>query len=232
VDELKLREELLYRARDGDRAAREELVERHRHFILSVAAACCKKRITWSDDAASIALIAFNEAVDTYKDDRGVPFPAFARLVIRSRVADFYRKEARATAESLEQVAAIGGLAAAVATGRFAEEEVIRERREEIERYRKLLGEFGLSFKDLVAAAPKHRDARTNFLRVGRALAENQELFKQLIEKKRVPLTELSLVTGVPRKTLERGRRYVLAVSLIFGYPEEFTYLYSHLKYC
>ena len=222
----------MHRARGGDREAREELVERHRHFILGAAAACCKRRITWHDDAASIALIAFNEAVDTYKDDRGVPFLAFARLVIRSRIADHYRKEARAAAESLEQVAATGGLAAEVVWGRFTEEEIVRERREEIERYRKLLQEFGLTFKDLVAAAPKHRDARANFLRVGRVLAENQEWFRQLVEKKRVPLAELSIATGVPRKTLERGRRYILAVSLIFGYPEEFTYLYSHLKHC
>lgn len=233
MDDLKIRDELLYRARRGDRRAREELLERHRHFILSVAAACCKQHLTWNDDAASVALIAFNDAIDAYQEERGVPFLAFARLVIRSRVADFFRKEGRAAAASLEEVAAsrsalVGGLA----REEFTEEELVRERREEIERYRKLLAEFGLNFADLVAAAPKHRDSRANLLRVARVLAENQELFKQVMEKKRVPLSELALLTGVPRKTLERGRRYILAVSLIFGHPEEFTYLYSHLKYC
>lgn len=233
MEELRIREELLHRARRGDRQAREELLARHRHFILSVAAACSRQPLTWSDDAASIALIAFNEAVDSYDEDRGVPFLAFARLVIRSRIADFYRREGRVAAESLEEIAAAGGTAVGqVARERFTEEELLRERREEIERYRKLLAEFGLSFRDLVAAAPKHRDTRANLLRVARVLAENRELFRYLMEKKRVPLNELALLTGVPRKTLERGRRYILAVSLILGQPEEFTYLYGHLKYC
>lgn len=208
-------------------------MEFHRHFILSTAAACCKRRVGWSDDAASIALIAFNEAVDAYKENRGVPFPAFARLVIRSRIADHFRKEGRKAAESLEELAASGGLAVAeVALDRFTEGEIVRERREEIKRFNELLRDFGLNFRQLADASPKHRDARAGFLRVARVLAENEALFNRLIHTKRVPLKELAVATGVPRKTLERGRRYILAVSLIFGYPEEFTYLYSYLKYC
>lgn len=230
---LRLREELLDRARRGDQQAREELLSTHRHFILRVATACARQPLTWSDDVASIALIAFNEAIDAYDETRGVPFPAFARLVIRCRVADFYRKEGRAATDSVEEIAATGGAAIGqVMKEHFADEELLRERREEIECYRRLLGEFGLTFQDLVAAAPKHRDTRANLLRVARALVENQELFRHLMERKRVPLTELALLTGVPRKTLERGRRYILAVSLILGHPEEFTHLYGHLKYC
>lgn len=227
-----VRDELLSRARNGDHQAREKLVELHRRFILNTAGATCKQRITWSDDAASIALIAFNEAVDAYKDERGVPFPAFARLVIRSRIADYLRKEARKSAQSLEELAASGGLPAEVACHQFAEEEAVRERREEIRRYSELLKDFGLTFRQLADASPKHRDARANFLRAARVLAENDALFSRLIQTKRIPLNELAVATGVPRKTLERGRRYILAVSLIFGYPEEFTYLYSYLKYC
>ncbi|MEW6572544.1 MAG: RNA polymerase sigma factor SigI [Bacillota bacterium] len=233
MDDLVVRDELLSRARDGDRGAREKLVELHRHFILSAARACCKQRINWSDDAASVALIAFDEAVDAYKDNRGVPFPAFARLVIRSRIADFFRKEGRKAAESLEELAASGGLAVAeVAYDRFSEEEMVRERREEIKRYGELLQGFGLNFRQLADASPKHRDARAGFLRVARVLAQNEVLFKQLMQTKRLPLKELAVATGVPRKTLERGRRYIVAVSLIFAYPEEFTYMYSYLKYC
>lgn len=233
VHDLTVREALLSRAQGGDRRAKEELVERHRHFILSTASTCCKRRVDWSDDAASIALMAFNEAIDAYEKNRGVPFPAFVRLVIRSRIADYFRKEGRKAAESLEELAASGDSAvAAVAYERFTEEEMVRERREEIKRYNDLLREFGLSFRQLADDSPKHRDTRANFLRAARALAEDEALFRRLLQRKRVPIKELAVATGVPRKTLERGRRYILAVSLIFGYPEEFVYLYSYLKYC
>lgn len=232
MEELKDREDLLRRVRQGDRDAREEIIRRHRLFIIRVAAGFCKRQIVWHDDEASIALIAFNEALDVFDDGRGVPFPAFARLVIRSRIADYYRKEVQVSVENLKETAVNGRTGAEVALVRFTEAELTSERREEIERYRTLLTRFGLSFKDLVAAAPKHRDARAKLIQVARVLAENHELLGQLLDKKRVPLNELSVLTGVPRKTLERGRRYILAVGLILGRPDEFPHLYSHLKYC
>jgi RNA polymerase sigma factor len=109
---------------------------------------------------------------------------------------------------------------------------VVSERREEIERFQKTLMEYGLSLRDLVNASPKHKDARMNLLKVARTLAGDSDLLALLVEKKRLPLNELSLATGVSRKTLERGRRYILAASLIMGFPDEFPYLYSHLAYC
>lgn len=232
LDDQAVSEEFLSRAKRGDRKAREDLIRRHRHFVLRTACACCRHRVTWSDDIASIALIAFDESIDAYESSRGVPFPAFARIVIKSRITDHLRKESRESAGGMEELDSNSVSSIQAANACFSEEEIIKERREEIERYAKLLSEFGLSFKELAKAAPKHRDTRMNLLRVARAMAENEALFDALIEKKRLPINELSLATGVPRKTLERGRRYVVAVSLILGYPEDFTYLYSHLKYC
>jgi len=46
----------------------------------------------------------------------------------------------------------------------------------------------------------------------------------------RLPLQELELATGLSRKVLERGRKYVLALSLIFAHPEEFPFLNDHLR--
>ncbi|MEW6182321.1 MAG: RNA polymerase sigma factor SigI [Bacillota bacterium] len=234
MDDPAIREEFLSRAKRGDRKAREELIEHHRHFVLRTARACCRQNVGWSDDVASMALIAFDEAIDAYDSGRGVPFPAFARIVIRSRITDHLRKEARETnGFSIDELDHVNGSSSIkIAHVRFSEDEVIRERREEIERYAKLLSEFGLSFRELTKAAPKHRDTRLNLLIVAREMSKNDTLFKVFVEKKRLPINELTLATGVPRKTLERGRRYIVALSLILGYPEDFTYLYSHLKYC
>jgi RNA polymerase sigma factor len=196
-----------------------------------VASASSRRRLQWSDDAASIALIAFNEAIDVYDEDRGVPFPAFARLVIKCRLTDYYRKESQPPAESFEEMSATGKLGATFSI-KLSEADIVSERREEIERFQKTLMKYGMSFRDLVGASPKHKDARMNLLRVARTLAGDYGLMTKLVETKRLPLNELSLATGVPRKTLERGRRYILATSLIMGFPDEFPYLYSHLMYC
>ena len=48
--------------------------------------------VTRSDDEFSIALLAFYEAVKHY-DPAGGSFGAFASLVIRHRLADYYRSQ-------------------------------------------------------------------------------------------------------------------------------------------
>ncbi len=48
------------------------------------------------DDEASIAMIAFNEAIDAYSSDGGgASFLSFAEIVIKRRMVDFFRRQAR-----------------------------------------------------------------------------------------------------------------------------------------
>ncbi|WP_165847709.1 sigma-70 family RNA polymerase sigma factor [Ammonifex thiophilus] len=213
-------DQLLGRARAGDGEAREELLRLLRPFVLRVASHFFKRPVTWSDEAASVAFLALNEAIDQHDDKKGSPFLAFARWVIRSRLIDFCRRE-NCSWVSLEE--------AGLREKEGGEAELAWERREEIERYAALLSEFGIKLSDLVKASPKHRDTRERFIKAAKALASEEALFDQLRKTKRLPLNELASLTGIPRKTLERGRRYLLALSLIFGCPEEFPYLYSYL---
>jgi len=61
-------------------------------------------------------------------------------------------------------------------------------------------------------------------------LAGEPMLCKSFIETKRLPLKELEQISGVPRKNLEKHRKYMVAISLIFCYPKEYTSLLSYLK--
>ncbi|MGO0122191.1 sigma-70 family RNA polymerase sigma factor [Desulfothermobacter acidiphilus] len=211
-------EELLRLAQAGDAEAREELLRSLQPLILRVASQFRRRPITWSDEEAGVALRALNEAVDQYDSRRGVPFLLFARQVMRSRLIDFCRRE-KTSWVSLEE-----------ADSREESAEIAWERREEIERYVYLLSQFGLSLDDLARSSPRHQDTRARFLYAAVKLVESEDLFRQVLNDHRLPLKELAELTGIPRKTLERGRRYLLAVSLILGFPEEFCYLYSYIK--
>jgi DNA-directed RNA polymerase specialized sigma subunit len=58
----KLEQELLS-ARNGDRGAREKLIQEHRDFIAGTSSKICRRYLVWdNDDELSIALLAFNEA--------------------------------------------------------------------------------------------------------------------------------------------------------------------------
>ena len=68
----------------------ERFIEAYQPFILRTASQCAGFSVTRSDDEFSIALLAFYEAVRQY-DPAGGSFGAFAALVIRHRLADYYR---------------------------------------------------------------------------------------------------------------------------------------------
>lgn len=225
-------EELIAKARQGDTQAREQVLAEHRPFVQKVARATCRRFLEWGqDEELSVALLALNEAIDRYDTDRGVPFEAYARTVVRSRLLDFLRREARERQRYvLGQEADEAAEWAELARDAYDREILARERAEEIAAYAARLRDFNLSLAELARVSPKHRDSRQLMFRAAQALVERQELFQRLVATKRLPLAELSLASGISRKTLEKGRKYIVAVSLILGYPEEFPYLYSYLK--
>ncbi|MGB9802699.1 sigma-70 family RNA polymerase sigma factor [Desulfofundulus sp.] len=228
---------LLALARAGDEAAREKLLAGCRPFIARVTAGLCRRQLEWGfDDELSVAFITFNEAIDRYQEDRKVPFLAFARLMIKSRITDYLRKEARASVhvagsfDSEQEDLSGSPFESSLAWQDYLAREATREREEEIRDYARLLAEFEISFSELVRCAPRHQDTRCVLLEVSRCLAAEDFLFEQLTRTKKLPLKELSLLTGVHRKTLERGRKYIIAMALLWRHCQEFLYLCHYLK--
>ena len=231
INKTIFREEYLAAAQDGDHAAREEILEANRLFIYKVACRFCRKQLEWGrDDELSVALIAFNEAIDKYLGERKVPFPVFARMVIKHRLIDYFRKGKKTTEISFEDDSwPIEEKRLAQET--LTEETIVRERSDEIKDYEELLKKYGLDLKELARSTPKHKPTCRQFIGVASRLAEDAKMFSYFVETSKLPLKELELASGIPRKTLERHRKYIAAISLIFGYPEEFTHLLSYLKF-
>lgn len=229
-------EEKLALIRSGDGQAREELISAHLSFVLRSAVKVCGRTLDQDrDDEVSIGLAAFNEAIDRFDESRGVPFPAFARLIIRSRITDFMRKQHRHITRSGGSLDDSEGqnlpaVEASLAWDRFLDQEAAREREEEIAEYQKVIGELGISFSDLVKCSPKHRDTRASLLGVARKMAADRNLFDQLMATGRLPVLALSQRYGVSVKTIERGRKYIIATAVIWHFCEDFLYLCSFIK--
>lgn len=215
----------------GDGSSRERLIAACRPFVRLVAMQVCRRPLHWeNDDELSVALIALNEAVDSYDPDQGEFLP-HARRVIQRRLVDFLRRERRFRAVlSLE---AAGDqeegdphyLERAEAARVFNTAEAVRARAEEIRRFGEILAEYGLSWADLLASAPRHRDTRARLTAIARVLATNQALVERLRRTRQLPLRELAALTGASRKVLESGRRYILALALLQIYDE-----FEHLR--
>lgn len=225
---------LLRLAAGGDAGAREKLLEACQPFVFRVASQVSNRPLEWGrDDELSIGLIALNEAVERYRGDLGVPFPAYARLVIRSRLTDYMRRQGREKESCVLVPEDNSGSAGRAEVARAWELHLnyvaARERREEIITYSDMLKQYQITFGDLVKISPRHQDTRQTLLRVARQLARSEVLMARLKDTKRLPQEELMRLTGVGRKVLERGRKYIIAVSLILYHSDELVYLYSYL---
>ncbi len=229
---------LLTRARAADNAAREQLISKYRPFVLSCVSKVAGRYVTLSDDEASVGLIGFNEAIDSYEPTRGSSFVLFAETVIRRRLIDHFRRQSRRVGEtpfSSLKTETQDGLIQPVEdtqSRRSIDEYYIRqqeeERREEILRYSRQLNKYGIQFSELVRICPKHEDARLNAIAAARVVAGVPELAAHLKQRKELPITQMEERVSVSRKTLERQRKYIIAIAVIL--MEEYDHLREYVN--
>jgi len=215
-------EGLLLRARNGDVEAREELLRLHLPLVLRTAARLTGRHVKeGQDDEVSVGLMALNEAVDAYDFTAGMSFANFGEMVVRRRLIDFLRKKGdqemplSAYEVEDEEGARYNPVEEREAVREHEAQEQAADVRAEIEAYAKALASYGLSFAELPEISPRRADARRRAREVARIVAENEGYARYLREHKRLPLKALARVTGVPRKTLERLRKYIIAIAVI-----------------
>lgn len=218
-------EQLIEEVQAGDVLVRNQLLKDYQPFIAKIASKLCKRYIDPTrDDEYSVALSAFNEAMNHFSSNQSNSFLSFAETVIRRRLIDFIRREQKyvgqipMTSFELEDDESnlINPVEIQQSVEQFKREVESHDRRTEIEMYSEALLEYGITMKDLVEGSPKHSDSRNMLLRIGRILAHDEALAAQLKEKKTLPIKDLLERVEVARKTLERNRKYIIAVAVIF----------------
>ncbi len=173
------------------------------------------------EDELSIAMLAFYEAMLSYESNRGAFLPYGARA-IRNRLIDHYRREKRhkgvlslhLPVEDEEERTLLDTLPDGQNPvedylHRFASQQEIRE-------FGEKLGSFGLSFSDVADNCPQQERTLSACRRVLDYARANPDLLRQVELTGRLPMKELSLGAGVEKKTLERHRKYLVAILLAF----------------
>ncbi|AGA68878.1 RNA polymerase sigma-I factor [Desulfitobacterium dichloroeliminans LMG P-21439] len=217
--------ENLVSAQQGDTLAREELIQSYKPFIAKVSSKICNRYLTWdNDDELSIALLAFNEAIDHFNPQGGAEFLSFAQTVIHRRLVDYFRKEGKHQHLSLSPMnpedEELSRYDMNLSQEQYQEEQKKMQFAEVIENYVRVLNEYGVTLDDLVKVSPKHRDSKETLIRVTLTLVNYPHLLAQLKKQKLLPMKELELLTRVKRKVLEKGRKYIIALALILSESE------------
>lgn len=185
------------------------------------------------DDELGIAMFAFHEAVLHYSRGKGT-FLRFAAMMIKNRLIDYYRKEKHHEG-TLSLDAGDGSedesrsLYAKLDSGKDEIEEIyIRQAaKEEIMEFAGCLASYGLSLSDIADNCPKQERTLFACHRALNCARENPEILEELERGKKLPLALLTEKSGVERKTLERHRKYMMAILL--AYTNGYEIIRGHL---
>ncbi|WP_100407974.1 RNA polymerase sigma-I factor [Bacillus solitudinis] len=212
-------------ARQGNNFARERLINHYKPYMINVAGHISKRYISWSDEEASISLLAFNRAIDTFKENSGRTFLNYVYLLIQRDLIDYYRKEQReqhfsldSTKDNEESNSTIQEQTKALES--YEREVQTTELVEEILEFDQILRNYNITFEELEDYSPKHEDSRLALFQIAAFCSCDKECLSLLQRKKKLPITLISKKLGTKKKTLDRHRKYLITLILLQLHPQ------------
>jgi RNA polymerase sigma factor len=211
-------DEIVRRIQGGENHLRDRLIADCLADIRRLVRKTTRSFADEQDEAFSIALVAFNQAIGQYKAEMGAPFWNYAALVVKHRLFDWMRRQkmkpetVSLSACDTEIDLPLEEHLADPKSSRIPEDLEIQESLLQLELD---LSRFGLTLPKLTSGFPKHQDSQLFCIRISRALAGDPPLYRHLLEKGRLPGAELARRCEVPVKTIEKNRASIILLTLL-----------------
>lgn len=224
-------ERSIERIQGGDRIIRNEFIKEHIPFIvkviLSVTGRCVDIK---NNDEFAIGLSAFNEAFDSFNAEKHYNFFKFSEQVIKRRIIDYIRSNKKNskvlpfTYFNLEE------------NYDYEEKYIIQSHTNEYENieikqefilFQQNLEWYGVSINDLILCAPKHRDSKLMCIKIAKVICIYDKVYDKLYKSKRIPTSDIIKIINVSERTIERNRKFIIAVSIIL--KNDFTILKKYI---
>ena len=212
----------------------EQLLQRHEAYILACASKVCHRYVTKNDDEWSVSMIAFAEAIDSYELNKG-SFLSFSKLVIKRRLLDYFRSQNKYKNEitvdpyifDSEPEEEVDDVAIRMAVAETVNKKSNEDLRLEIKAINDVLEAYSISFLDLTKCSPRADKTKRACAKAINYILSNPILISELHDTKLLPLKLIEKNSEVPRKILERHRKYIIAaIEILSGeYPSLAEYL-------
>lgn len=218
----------------GNESFREQLIKTYEHYILKCASTTCHRYITKSDDEYSISLIAFSQAIDNYDLDKGA-FLSFAALVIKRRLIDYSKNQSKYSTEvfvdpilfDTEPDEEIEDVQIRIAVAEQVSKQDKGDLKLEIDEATRTFSHYGFTFLELSSCSPHAEKTRKACAKAVNYMLQNPLLISELRSTRQLPLKIIEKNVPLPRKLLERHRKYIIAAIEILsgGYPHLEEYM-------
>jgi len=209
---------------------RDEFIAQSKAFIYNTTYNICKRKLYFeNDDELSISLIAFNNACNTYNENKG-NFYSYAKVLIKNALIDYFRKSSKVPYVVFDEDDDIKDfIDNKNSLTKYNIDSENNRRAEEIALFSKELLEYKLDFSTLIKSSPSHKDTRDSLLNIAFKCIKEQHILDSIKSKKLLPVKEIILITGSNRKLIEKWRRYILILILILS-SDDYPYIKSYLK--
>ena len=220
----------------ADAMCREKLIKNHELYILKCASKACHRYITKSDDEYSISLLAFSQAINNYDLEKG-SFLSFASLVIKRRIIDYRKSQSKYQSEvnvdpilfETEPEEDNEDVSIRMAVAEQVAKQDPGDLKLEIEEATKTFQMYGFRFIDLSTCSPHADKTRKACAKAVNFMMQNPLLISDLRNTKQLPLKIIEKNVYIPRKILERHRKYIIAaIEILSG---EYPHLAEYMRY-
>jgi RNA polymerase sigma factor len=225
-------EGIINRIKKGDTLLRNEFIEKNIPFIIRVLSNVINRYIdTKNNEEFSIGLTSFNESIDSFNVEKNSNFFYFSEQVIRRRTIDYIRSNKR------NNIVFPFTYFLNDEDDDFVEKYVVEEQingydgieiKQEFILFEEILKMFKVSLQELVLCSPKHRDSKLLSIKIAKIICNNDILYNKLYKNKRIPRTDIMKSINVSVRTIERNRKFIIAVSLIL--KSDFTVLKEYIE--
>lgn len=203
-----------------DSAAMEALIFDYLPFIKSEVAKATQLPLE-HEDRLSLGMLVFTQCVYQYQPGRGA-FLSYASVCMRNRWIDEARKAGRGGATVYLQDENAGPAVEAQASlDIYSQKQEQRILADEIERLEEDMRLYGISYALLSKGGPRQKRSRQLCANLAYKVTQTPALLHQLTTHRKLAQAALAAQSGVSVKTIEKHRRYIVALVLILSgdYP-------------
>ncbi len=214
----------------------DQLIRKQESYILKCASKTCHRYVTKSDDEWSIALMAFTQAVESYDLEKG-SFLSFVDLVIKRRLIDYIKSQKKYHYEvSVDPIVfdtqpeeEPDDPSMQITVAKQVSKQDNNDLKWEIEAANMIFSSYGFSFYELSQCSPHAAKTRKACARAVNYMLSSTILLSELRSSRQLPLKIIEKEAQIPRKILERHRKYIIAaIELLSG---DYPYLADYLRY-